>query len=370
MSTLGGTAPSQHTINYDSLLSTTLMAYRDTLVDNIFKSNALMASLKSYDGIRYQDGGERVQELLMYETNDTVKSYSGYEQLTVKPQDGMTSAFYPWTEIAGTITISRKEERQNSGEARILNLLEQKIKQAEMSLKAKVNEMIVQGTVQSSTFVPGNSAKDLFPLAYFLPKANATDPVAGGSVGNINRATYSWWRPRTAVLDSATKDTGNDYALAVTTYAGLRVALYRMYNYCARGADNSAPNIVLTDQVTYETYENSLDQLKRYGDENLVSMGFDNVKLKGATMIWDELVPDVDAALLSGAANYAGTAFFLNTKFFKLVIDKQTDFVTTPFIEPENQTAKTAKVLFMGQTSANNMRKLGVCYAISQSITS
>jgi hypothetical protein len=33
MSTIGATAPSQHTINYDSLLSTTLMAYRPTLVN-------------------------------------------------------------------------------------------------------------------------------------------------------------------------------------------------------------------------------------------------------------------------------------------------------------------------------------------------
>ena len=158
--------------------------------------------------------------------------------------------------------------------------------------------------------------------------------------------------------------------MAVTTYTGLRVALYRMYNFCSRGADNSGPNICLSDQVTFETYENGLDQQKRYGDEELVSMGFDNVKLKGATMIWDELVPDIDQGLAAGDTSFTGTALFLNTKFYKLVIDKQTDFVTTPFIEPENQTAKTAKVLMMGQPVVNNARKLGVCYAISQSITS
>lgn len=301
----------------------------------------------------------------MYEENDTVKSYKGYEQMTVKPQDGITSAFYEWAEIGGTISISRREERQNSGESRILKLLEQKIKQAEMSMKSQVNTQLVQGTVDTATFVPGNSAKDLFPLGYFLPKANATDPVAGGSVGNINRATYDWWRPHTAVLDSGTKDTGNSFALAVTTYAGLRVGLYRMYNYCSRGADGSAPNLVLSDQVAYETYENSLDQLKRYGDDDLASMGFDNIKLKGATMIWDELVPDIDNGT---TAITSGTAFFINTQFYKLVIDSQTDFVTTPFIEPENQTAKTAKVLFMGNACCDNMRKLGVCYAISQTI--
>lgn len=367
MSTLGGSAPSQNTVNYDALLSSTLLAYRPVMVDNIFKSNSFLAALKKYGGIRYQNGGERVQELLMYEENDTFKSYSGYETITVKPQDGITSAFYNWTEIAGSITISRREERQNSGEARILSLLEQKIKQAEMSIKAKVNQQLVQGTVDTATFVPGNSAKDLLPLGYFLPKNNQAEPVAGGNVGNIARASYSWWRPNTAVLDSASVDTGNNFALAVTTYTGLRVALYRMYNYCSRGADGSAPNIVLCNQETYETYENSLDQQKRYADSDLVTMGFDNIKLKGATMLWDELVPDIDNGT---TALTTGTAYFLNTQFYKLIIDEQTDFVTTPFIEPENQTAKTAKVLFMGQTSVSNPRKLGVCYAISKSITS
>jgi len=123
MATIGATAPSQNTINYDSLLSTTLFNYRKTMVDNIFKANAFLAALKQFGGIDYVDGGERIAQPLMYETNDTVKSYKGYETITVKPQDGMTTAFFPWCEVAGTITISRLEERQNSCEGKLLVLL-------------------------------------------------------------------------------------------------------------------------------------------------------------------------------------------------------------------------------------------------------
>ena len=92
MATIGATAPSQNTINYDSLLSTTLAAMRDSMVDNIFKSNSFLAALKLYGGIEYQDGGERIGQPLMYEVNGTVKSYSGFETLDVTPQDGMTTA--------------------------------------------------------------------------------------------------------------------------------------------------------------------------------------------------------------------------------------------------------------------------------------
>jgi hypothetical protein len=94
-------------------------------------------------------------------------------------------------------------------------------------------------------------------------------------------------------------------------------------------------------------------------------MGFDNIKLRGATCIWDEVVPDIDNGT---TAITDGTAFFLNTNFYKLIIDSETDVVTTPFVEPENQTAKTAKILFMGNATCSNLRKQGVLYATSQSI--
>jgi len=380
MSTVGASAPSQHTLNLDALLSTTLFNYRKVLVDNIFEYNAFLAALREFGGIDYQDGGERIAIPLMYEKTSTTKSYRGYEQLEVVPQDGFTTAFFPWVEIADTISISRREERQNSGEARILNLLKSKIQQAEMSIKRAVNQQLVEGnfaTAGTAACTPGNDGKDLLPLNYFLPKDNTADPSGTGvdNVGNISRNTYSWWRPVTAVMDNATADTGNAFALSVTTWKGLHIALKRMWNHCSRGADGSGPNIVLMTQAVFEEYEAGLDDKLRYGTTKIADMGFDSIKLKGAACIWDELVPNVDEGYPADNASFAtndkqGTAFFLNTKFYKLVIDRQTDFVTTPFIEPENQTAKVAKILFMGNATLSNPRKVGVCYAIQSDIVS
>ena len=365
MATIGDSgAPSQHTINYDALLSTTLFAYRDSMVDNIFKDSAYLAALREFGAVERQDGGERIQVPLMYGTNSTVKSYQNYETIDTTPQDGMTSAFYDWREIAGTISISRREERQNSGESRMLNLLRQKVQQAEMSMRETLNQQLLQGTVSGATFVPGNSAKDLNPLGYFLRKLNATNPTTGGNVGNISSSAESWWRHNTAVADSGSTDTGNAFALNVSTYAGLKVAMRRMYNFCGRGS-GGFPNLLVGDQVTYETYENALDVNVRFQNTRLGEMGFDSLKVRGAEFIWDEVVPDIDNGTV---AITAGTVFFLNTNFYKLIIDSETDIITTPFIEPENQTAKTAKVLFMGNAAVTNLRKLGVLYATSQSI--
>jgi hypothetical protein len=273
---------------------------------------------------------------------------------------------YEWRELAGSISISRKEERQNSGEAALIDLLEAKVKQAEMQMNETLNTQLLQGTVSGATFVPGNGGLDLNPLGYFLRKNNQVDPTTGGDVGNLAGDTYSWWRHKTAVADSASIDTGNDFALNISTYKGLVVGLKRMHNYCSRGSGGS-PDCVVADQVTYETYENALDEKVRYGNTQLADMGFDNIKLRGATMIWDEVVPDIDNGT---TAITAGTAFFINSNFYKLIIDSETDIVTTPFIEPENQTAKTAKILFMGNAGVSNLRKHGVLYATSQTITS
>jgi hypothetical protein len=319
------------------------------------------------DAIRHQNGGERVAMPLMYENNSTIKTHGGYSTLDTTPQDGLTTAFYEWAEVAGTISISRKEQRQNSGEGRLINLLESKIRQAQMTMREKLNGDLLLGTVSSATFVQ-DTAEDgsygLNPLGYFFRKEKATDPTTI-DVGNIAGDTYSWWRHRTAVLGANAASVSNeDFSLNVSTYAAFKVALRRFYNYLSRGS-GGAPDLFVADQVSFETYENALDQSVRYMNTKMADMGFDTIKVRGATMIWDEVVPDIYTGT---AAITLGTVFGINTQFYNLIIDSETDIVTTPFVEPENQTAKTAKILFMGQAGVNNMRKHGVAMDISQSI--
>ena len=375
MATVGDTgSPSTNTVYYDALLSTTLDAFMSggKMFDNIFKDSAFLALLRLNDAVETQNGGERIRAPIMWQPNSTVKSYSGADTLDTTIQDGITTAFYEWKEIGGTIGITRKEERQNSGEAAKLGLLKAKIRQAQMTMRETLNQQLVQGTVSSATFVPGNDNKDLYPLGYFLRKLNATDPTVGGDVGNISNADNSWWRHRTSAFNGD-NDTGNAFSIQASTYKGLVVNLRRLYNFCSRGSGGS-PNVCLFDQTSYETYENALDEKVRYSNTKLADMGFDNIKLRGATCIWDEQVPDIDRgeAVGSGAVTelVTGSAFFLNTEFYKLIVDSETDIVSTPFVEPENQTVKTSKILFMGNSAVSNLRKHGVGYAISPDIVS
>jgi hypothetical protein len=58
----------------------------------------------------------------------------------------------------------------------------------------------------------------------------------------------------------------------------------------------------------------------------------------------------------------------LNTKFWGVRVDKETNFAPTPFIKPENQDAKTAHILWLGALGVSNRRKQGVGGKIDETI--
>lgn len=69
-------------LNYNSILTTTLFNVRGILYDNIFKQNVFFNWLHQRGRKRMVNGGERIQIGLQAGTNSTVGSYSG---LTLAP---------------------------------------------------------------------------------------------------------------------------------------------------------------------------------------------------------------------------------------------------------------------------------------------
>lgn len=235
------------------------------------------------------------------------------EVLDTTPQDNLTSCFYSWKQIAGSIAINRLEERQNSGEAQILSLMQQKVSELQMSMSDEVNRQLL------GAFSAGNGGKDLTPLPLII--ADLPSSGAGATVGSISGATNSWWRNETT--DSS-----------ATTTKAYKDELRKMWNDCSKGP-GGGPDVVLLDQLSYEHYESALDDHTRHTNTAMADLGFDNLRLKGATCFWDERVPDSENQVVSeadGGAPTAGTAYFANSRFLELVVDTQTDFITTPFV--------------------------------------
>lgn len=313
--------------NFDSILSTTLNNYRITLEDNIFNAVPLLYWLKKKNRKVTLNGGAKIVVPVLYGKNETVKSYAGYETLDVSPQEGITAAEFNWKQVAGSITISREEERKNSGKSRIVNLLNSKLTQCELSLQDALSVMLFgDGT--------GNSNKDILGLAAIA----AADPTTG-VLGGIDRETETWWRNQ--YTDGAKSGT--------TAFDTLLAKMRTMYNSCSKGSDH--PDFVVCDQSSFEGYEGLLAANQRYSDKTTGDAGFENLKFKGSVVMFDPACP---------SDSTHGRMYFLNSKYLSWTVDSETDFRTTPFVRPENQDAKTAQILFMGNLVVSNCARLGV----------
>jgi len=321
------------TRNIDAVLTTTLANYRDKLYDNIFTHYPYLSWLngslgdvmrtdraKNDDGERevkrVVSGGETIVEQLLYGKSSAVKSYAGYDVLDTTPQDGMTIARFNWKQYAATITISGLEKRNNMGESQLIDLLQAKTTQAEMSLR----DMMSTDSFGDGT---GNNSKTFTGLKA-LVSTTAT-------VGGLSPTTFTWWASQAQTAAS----------FAANGLAAMRT----LYNSCTFG--NDRPSIGFTTQTVYEYYEALMNPLERITDTKVADLGFENLRFKGVPILWDRSCT-------------AGLMYFLNSKYINLVVHEEADVVTKPFVTPENQDASTASILFQGNTTVNNRRMHGV----------
>jgi hypothetical protein len=301
--------------NFDALLSTTLANYRDKLTDNVFTARPLTYWLMDKGRIRTESGGTKLVEQLIYGENSTVKSYSGYETLSLTPQEGITAAEYDWKQYAASIAISGIEEAKNNGEHAIIDLLEAKIMQAEESLREGFNQMFFgNGT--------GNSGKDWNGLGNLVESGNTVGGIDSSAVGN------EFWR-------SYEENT-----------AGALTLLQMATAYNSVSVGNDHPDVILTTQTLFEKYESLLQPQLRYTDTKTADAGFQNLLFKSAPIMYDVHAP-------------AGTMFFLNSKYIKLVGHSDKWFKQTDFVRPENQDARFALIMCYGNLVISNRAKQG-----------
>jgi hypothetical protein len=182
----------------------------------------------------------------------------------------------------------------------------------------------------------------------------AYDPTAAVAVGNILQSTYTWWR--------------NQYTVsAATTYGGLMQEFDHMYNLAGKGPGGS-PNLILCDQTTYELVVRAHWEKFRVVSQDS-RFPWEHFKFKNAVVAWDENVPNVFAGTTDTTTATGGTAFFINTKYFKLRYEPDTNFKMGEFQKPVDQDARIAHILWMGMLTVSNRRKHGVIGKIARSLT-
>jgi len=373
--TFGNTsAPSNISAYMDSVFGISIANYRKELTDNIGATNAFLAELLRSDSYESADGGAWIQEPLMYALAPS-DSYDGYDELSTLPTDGISDAIYEWRQTASPIVYSMREVILN--QRRIVDIVASRIKQSELGIQEGFAQALMWGAQSNggaSLVTPRissvNSSKNIEPLNEFIrfDPTSATNPTVGSIDQSL--AANNWWRNRTKTSAAA------DYV----TYI---MELENMYNQCAAGS-GGPPNLILMDQVSYELFIMAFFFRYRIMPGDVpTNFPFEAKKFKNATVVMDDKVPDAYSDLAPTSQNVGGlssgltygTAYFINTKFFKLRYhpDRDWEMLTDEngkrFQKPINGDSRVGHIAWMGQLTCNNRRKHGLLAKIARTMT-
>lgn len=367
-------APNSITTYLDSLFALSIANYRKTLTDNIGASNAVLHEILESDAYEECEGGTYIGEPLMYALA-AADFYSGYDELSTIPTDGITQADFVWSQMACPIVYNMKEVFQNKN--KIVDLVKSRIQQSEMGIQETFAQAFLWGNYNNGGAITteyvssNNGSLGVTPLPKLVSYNTSGSAGTALTVGGLNENSYSWWR--------------NQYATsAATTYSGFIYELLNMYNTVALGT-GGPPDLILMDQVTYQNAEHAYFSIyKRNEGSKDMEYPFENFRFKNARCVLDDKIPDAysgapgveTGGIVSPTTLTYGTAYFLNTKFLKMRYlperdwEMLTDENGKTFAKPINGDSRVGHVAWMGNTTINNRRKQGVLAKIARSYSS
>jgi hypothetical protein len=307
--------------NLSELITTTQRNRSGKLADNITDNIAILFRLKEKGRIRTFSGGRTIVEELLY-ADSTTQWYSGYETLNTSPVDQLTAAEFDIKQIASPCSISGLEELQNAGKEQVIDLLEARVEACEKSMmNAVATGMYATGT--------GNSGKEIGGLQYLV----STTPTTG-TVGGINRATYTFWQ------NFARDSSDNSVTAGAST---VQSEFNIVYSNIVRNTDS--PDLILLDNTWWRHYLNSLQVIQRITNEKLGALGFVSLKYINADVV-------LDGGVQGNCP--ANTAYFLNTDYISYRPHARRNFV--PIGGERMNTNQDAIVKFIGWAGNMTLR--------------
>lgn len=245
--------------NYSEIATTTLVHRSKKLADNVTKNNALLYRVSEKGNVKPVSGGRTIVRELEYAENGTFTRYAGYDTVSIAPSDVFTAAEFDWKQAAVAVSMSGLEELMNSGPDAVIDLLESRIKNAE---KTMMNNIAVDAYSNGTA----SGGKQMGGLQLLV-----ADSPTSGTVGGINRATWSFWQ--------------NNQVSGTFTSAGIQAGLNSMFAQTTRGKDQI--DLWVADNTAWLAYLGSLQAIQRITSDGMASAGFQALKFMGGDFVLD-----------------------------------------------------------------------------------
>lgn len=265
--------------NISDILATTIESRTRRISDNVTSNNAFLKRMDTRGNIKTVSGGDKIYQELSYAENSNSGWYSGYDILPIAQADVISAAEFTLKQAAVPIVLSGLEMLQNSGKEQMIDLMEARLGVAEATLA----NLISEGLYSDGT---GSSSKEITGLLAMCP----VTPTSG-TYGGIDRSTWSFWQSQ--VYDGATP-----------TSSTIQGFMNELWAKQVRGSDRA--DLILTDNVLWKMYVESLQSLQRFTNAAEGNLGFPSIKFMDADVVLDGGI---------GGDCDASTMYFLNTKY-------------------------------------------------------
>lgn len=311
--------------------TTTLRNRSGKLADNVSQRTALLLRLKEKGRQRPVSGGRTILEELAYAENGTYTRYSGYEALNIAPSDVFTAAEFNLKQAAVAVSISGLEELQNAGDEQMIDLLEERITNAESTFMNNLSSDIYSdGTADGSRQIGG--------LQLLVSDAGT------GTVGGIISGTWTFWQNK--IFDFS----ANSLTPGVGT---IQQAMNTLYLNLVRNRDK--PDLIVADNTYFGYYWASLQAIQRITNEKMAAAGFQNLSFMGSDVVCDGGV---------GGDAPSSHMYFLNTDHLAFRPHRARNMVPlNPDRFSTNQDAMVKLIAWAGNMTVRNRSLQGVIVA-------
>jgi hypothetical protein len=269
----------------DNIFTTTWSYRKGPAVEQAFKKTPLAFWLKERERVQPLSGHTRIEIILDYGENDTLRWMGRGDTLPVSDPEILTMAYEEWRYAGVNIVRFWQDDQKNKGQARLLNYVESKLNAAERTIWQELERVF---------FADGTGSKEPNGFQNII----ADDPTTGVLHG-IDRATYPWFRNISKAASGAFSTYG------VHDMRNLRNTLL------SYSGTNASDYTIVTDQTTFEAYEDELLGMKRIINQTLADAGFEDqhIMFKGSPFLWSPQSP-------------SAKIYFVNTNAVKLMVDE------------------------------------------------
>lgn len=253
--------------------------------------------------IKMEDGGPEIENPLIVGSNPNVTTAQYYDTVPIDETSELTTVLYNMTRMVGSLIMSEQEQDENQGDAKIVDIMEAKLKALEHAIKKFQR---VKATSLTSGADPNG-----------LPNLLPDDPTTG-SVGGINLANEVLFRPSAYDFGGSLDENNIEEA-----FDDILLDLH---------TDDESPNVIFVGRNIFRLHRAAARDKTQISlgatgfGKQLINLGIKGTTHQGIPMIYDEtLDPDV--------------AYFVNDEYMHIHILKSANMKVKKLTAPWNQDA-------------------------------